>query len=690
MPDESIEIPIEIKPVKGFEDLAKVSTVVTKAVQLMETNVKAANNTIKSLGSTSLNVDVTPARNALNILTNQFERLKKIAALPNLNFSQLERINGLLARTSGEIDRFSKASVLAQRGFASMGGASSTATFALTNFGRIAQDIPYGMIGIANNIVPLIESMQRLGAEAKATGVSMGTQLLNSLKGGGGLILGFSILTSVMQFAAVGLSAFTRGMGGSGKAAEDATKDIRTFNQVVGESTASVQGDIAKINALTNAFANTSSFEKQKRVISELAEINENYFGKLEAGKSSYHDIAAAANEYTEALVAQAVVKGFSDEISKVATELAKAKDKYREAAIASSNYNERLKAIRDLPEREHQRSIAFTTLELEKQLNAVVALQEEFNRLSSEIQGAVGETFKFKPLQAPDKKDFDDKTDDIIARAKAFVKQFGEVFETPDLEDSFTNTKDKILKSAEKLLDDVSKKHLKIKLPKFDADDTEGLVPFIATPDPNFKFDEDGKIRESILQQMKAEFEEPLVIDPTIRLAIDNEKIKADFDKAVKSGNFGAALDLFDTDKSIAGIQGLNETLKTTADVFNDTLAPAAADFVDALLKGENPVKAMLSSLVQSINQVIKRLIVAAIEASLLSALTGGASNFGTSFLSFFGGGRGGAANFGSRVGFAGGGAGAANFTMNAVLRGPDIYLSGVSGARSVSRAGG
>ena len=39
---------------------------------------------------------------------------------------------------------------------------ANQATNALTNLGRVVQDAPFGFIGIANNINPLLESLQRL------------------------------------------------------------------------------------------------------------------------------------------------------------------------------------------------------------------------------------------------------------------------------------------------------------------------------------------------------------------------------------------------------------------------------------------------------------------------------------------------------------------------------------------------
>ena len=84
-----------------------------------------------------------------------------------------------------------------------MGGAvargSNQAAFALTNLGRVAQDAPFGFIGIQNNLNPLLESFQRLRAE---TGSNVGAlrALGSAFMGAGGLGIALSIVTSAITF----------------------------------------------------------------------------------------------------------------------------------------------------------------------------------------------------------------------------------------------------------------------------------------------------------------------------------------------------------------------------------------------------------------------------------------------------------------------------------------------------------
>lgn len=74
---------------------------------------------------------------------------------------------------------------------------SSSATQSLINLGRVVQDAPYGFIGIANNINPLLESFQRLKAESGSTSVAI-KAFAGSLIGAGGLGLAVSVVTSLL------------------------------------------------------------------------------------------------------------------------------------------------------------------------------------------------------------------------------------------------------------------------------------------------------------------------------------------------------------------------------------------------------------------------------------------------------------------------------------------------------------
>jgi hypothetical protein len=74
---------------------------------------------------------------------------------------------------------------------------SNQAAFALTNLGRVAQDAPFGFIGIQNNLNPLLESFQRLKSESGSTGGAL-KALAGSLMGPAGLGLALSVGSALL------------------------------------------------------------------------------------------------------------------------------------------------------------------------------------------------------------------------------------------------------------------------------------------------------------------------------------------------------------------------------------------------------------------------------------------------------------------------------------------------------------
>lgn len=91
----------------------------------------------------------------------------------------------------------------------------------LMNMSRIVQDLPFGFMGIGNNITFMAEQMTR----AKTEGISFTTQLkgmLSSLTGVGGLMFAISAVTSLITY----FSMQSRGAAESTKSLSEELKDL--------------------------------------------------------------------------------------------------------------------------------------------------------------------------------------------------------------------------------------------------------------------------------------------------------------------------------------------------------------------------------------------------------------------------------------------------------------------------------
>lgn len=275
----------------------------------------------------------------------------------------------------------------------------------------------------------------------------------------------------------------------------------------------------------------------------------------------------------------------------------------------------------------------------------------ENINELSDGLEGF------FKKFLDKDKAK--GKVDDVIAQAKRlaafldnntmFSVKF-EVDETKSEKEQIQSAKDFLAKA---------RSFIEKQTPEF------RFKPLLRV---DFKFINDGKFLNLIRDQagieatktykeLKSEFEKniktlaesnPIVVSITaqIKAAIENEKEQAKFFKSA-FGNFK----LFDFPENPTGADGkplfdeITFNAMKAGAAINQTLAPAFQNLFSAIKQGENPLKAFFNGIIQAVEQLIQKLIAAAVQALILSALIpgGGAGGFGSIFkniLGFAGGG--------------------------------------------------
>lgn len=208
-------------------------------------------------------------------------------------------------------------------------GGAVNGSVALNDFSRIVQDAPFGLVAIGNNITQLVTSFGDLRRNAGSTGAAF-RSLFSSATGFGGIGLIISAITTAVTFASIGFGAWTRGMGGAKKAADDASESakklaesIKSVSVIAGEAAGSTQGQAAQVQSLANVITDTNNaYEIRKRALQELQQVNKAYFGELKLEDAATGALTAKVQEYTKAIVSQAVVKGFTDEISRLSTAL--------------------------------------------------------------------------------------------------------------------------------------------------------------------------------------------------------------------------------------------------------------------------------------------------------------------------------------------------------------------------------
>jgi hypothetical protein len=152
----------------------------------------------------TLEAELIKAQNELRQFQNTLKKTTDVGTIKTLNEN--------IANTSGKIAHLNDR--LGQSG-KSMGDASQS----LINFSRIAQDAPYGIIGIANNLNPMLESFQRLAKTEGGTKKAL-TAMIDGLAGPAGLGVVLGIVSSLAV-------VFSKQIGEAFSGSSDKVKELR-------------------------------------------------------------------------------------------------------------------------------------------------------------------------------------------------------------------------------------------------------------------------------------------------------------------------------------------------------------------------------------------------------------------------------------------------------------------------------
>lgn len=326
--------------------------------------------------------------------------------------------------------------------------ASTQATASLTNFGRIVQDAPFGLIGVTNNINPLVESFQRLKASTGTTGGAL-KALGKDLLGAGGVGVAVSLLST-------GLLLFGDRLFGAGKKAKEAADENDKFKKSVD----SIFSSVAKEAAETTSFvavlkSETETRERKLAAIKELQRIQPEIFKDLKLEGDVVSGLDTAYKNYLLNLktVIAAKIKQ---------TQLEQLLEKQLRAEGATLTKSE--KAFQDGVDqvknyRKERAAAAGERSPFEVDEKAAKKLQSDIDALVSDL-GELSLGVKVTPVK-PDK----DTTNDIIAQAKRIYEAFKDIISLRLNIRADDDIKTQLQK-AQKFLDKYSRGEYKLTVP--------------------------------------------------------------------------------------------------------------------------------------------------------------------------------------------------------------------------------
>lgn len=369
--------------------------------------------------------NIAPVTRSLNELKSRLKELK-FDIEKSTDAAAVVVLNKELRDTEQEIKRIKNIGPIIPSSATNSIAAAATAT---QNFGRVAQDLPFGFIGIQNNLNPLLESFQRLRAETGSNKAAL-KALAGSLAGAGGLGLALSLVSSAILIYQNGIAGFNK----KNKEAKDdvdklaeALKAVKSAADVAFEGQGSSQASIIQVQALAAAVTDeTRSQVERGRALEKLKSINKEYFGDLKLQEDSLRSLTPLVQEYTNAIIAQAIVQELSSEIGKVGAAYVKQAENVRKAREALTSYKESL----NIPQLDKAGNRVFILDNNIDKLNAELLTAQKvlaptaakYNDLAESLRGATVAALKFKSTkttQDPKEEDALKKRLDALEKIK-------------------------------------------------------------------------------------------------------------------------------------------------------------------------------------------------------------------------------------------------------------------------------
>jgi len=408
-------------------------------------------------------------------VTNQLENLrKKIASIPDggKELNKLVREYTRLSNTQqGLLRSFDRLGTQAEATAPKIEktvDASKSARTALTSLSLVVQDLPFGFIGIQNNLPGIIQGFGSITATTQGKVLPALKLLGQTLIGPAGLFLAFSAVTSIVteliqDYGSLGnainsLLGLQKSLNSQikefNKEYDDFLKKQSTLTRVTQDAQAAQEGQLSVVDALVKRATNlAASQDDQKNAIEELSKVDKDFFGNLKFGVSTVQDIQKATEQYTKVLLAKSKVEAYKDEINSTQKLIEENKRLVKE----------QLKVIENDKQRslQNQKSIGFNN----EIISSVISQQLANKGNQKEIDNLIAKNEQLQSRVKSLRILIDEQTKVITTNTKTFVeagkavKQYFEAYKLPkEYLDFFKFFNDETkLKRGTQLFDDLN-----------------------------------------------------------------------------------------------------------------------------------------------------------------------------------------------------------------------------------------
>jgi citrate lyase gamma subunit len=302
-----------IKSIDGLKNVAASIPASFEAAEKSATGLNKIGQSIESAGDAA-------AKGA-----KDFQKLGQvpISELKGLD-AQLKKVKATLA--SGfkislqpqEITKLSNETKNLAANTSKLKSNASGASGTLTDLTRVVQDMPFGFIGIQNNLGPLLDSFGRLKRESGSTGSAI-KSLASSMMGAGGIGFAFAAVSALVTSAIQkygSVNAAVQALFGNTNALAQAQKQL---NESYAQSTASVAGETAKLKALSAIVQDeTRSRTSRLNALKELQKEYPGVFSNYDLEKKGIVGIKKATDDLSASLVRRSKIAGAQALITKL------------------------------------------------------------------------------------------------------------------------------------------------------------------------------------------------------------------------------------------------------------------------------------------------------------------------------------------------------------------------------------
>jgi hypothetical protein len=551
-----------------------------------------------------LSAELQKAENLLSKLQAKLKRSTDVGEIQKLN-TKIASVEGSIGTLSSRINGVAKP--------------TNDATNALSNLSRVAQDAPYGFIGIANNLNPLLESFQRLQTKSGSA-----TEALKSMAAGlvgpAGIGLALGVVSSLAVTFSDEIAAFFIGPTEKlKKFREELNKLNQDIYKIVGEaqSNRTVGLNLVNIIAGGDVKRQEEALKRLKSLYSDNAAIqaatiktDKAYLTHL-VNVAAIQQDAAGKEKNTQQILSAAYAERRKIEAQRD-QDLKNAKTSFG----GSAGYNEN-KAKEERKRINNQYAGLLASLDVTI-ANAKTKNAELLNTLTN--------------IETPDSKGGDkkDKKDPFVEITKDFDKSLKaqEVLRSKGIIDQQT-----YLDNVYKIYEDYIKK-----LAELDTTQATNKIENLLPKFDKMTLDKNAQIIKNGIKNMLDSYEEPKMVAPEDKYPESQKRLE---EARNKYGTFFLGISEKKVEKKNEkekkDIEDLTRAYEDFGYTISSTVTSALFGMYDAMQQGQSATQALGDMFTRLLRQMAEMVVQAAIFAGIMSLLGGGAAGGGKGFFDIF-----------------------------------------------------